>query len=448
VTTRAAQIACPNCRSPLQAPLTQLIDVRSDPAAKTRLLSGSLNFVRCPVCGYQGQLATPLVYHDPDKELLLTYMPVELSLPKDDQERLLGRLINQSIDRLPAEQRKGYLLRPQAVLTMQGLVERVLEADGITREQLDAQRAKLRLFEELLRIPPEQVAAFVAEHDAQLDAGFFQLASLSLGSTPDQRAREAGASRLDQAIQLTSYGKQLQAQEAELRSAAESLQRLGEGLTREKLLDLIAQAPNRERVRALVSLARPGLDYGFFQALSERIAAAKPPESERLTALRSQLLELTEEIDKAQQARVERAAALLESVMNAADLDQAVQAALPWIDELFLSILRANLRAAREASDEQAQARLQQIEDRINQAVLDSLPPGLRLAQRLLQAEDEAEAERLLDQSAAEVDEDTLNALLSASQRLEGQDEGGAADRLRRLHRLALRQSMRAKLGS
>lgn len=448
MTTRAAQIACPNCRSPLQAPLTQLIDVRSDPAAKTRLLSGSLNFVRCPVCGYQGQLATPLVYHDPDKELLLTYMPVELSLPKDDQERLLGRLINQSIDRLPAEQRKGYLLRPQAVLTMQGLVERVLEADGITREQLDAQRAKLRLFEELLRIPPEQVAAFVAEHDAQLDAGFFQLASLSLGSTPDQRAREAGASRLDQAIQLTSYGKQLQAQEAELRSAAESLQRLGEGLTREKLLDLIAQAPNRERVRALVSLARPGLDYGFFQALSERIAAAKPPESERLTALRSQLLELTEEIDKAQQARVERAAALLESVMNAADLDQAVQAALPWIDELFLSILRANLRAAREASDEQAQARLQQIEDRINQAVLDSLPPGLRLAQRLLQAEDEAEAERLLDQSAAEVDEDTLNALLSASQRLEGQDEGGAADRLRRLHRLALRQSMRAKLGS
>ncbi len=441
---RAAQVSCPNCRAPIQAALTQLVDVRSDPGAKSRLLSGSLNYVQCPVCGFQGQLATPLVYHDPDKELLLTFMPVELALPKDEQERALGRLINQAIERLPAEQRKGYLLQPQAVLTMQGLIERVLEADGITKEDLEAQRTKLRLFEELLRQPPEGVPAFVGQHDAQLDAGFFQLATISLQSTPDQRAREAVAERLDAALRLSSYGKRLQDRENELRAAAESLQQLGKGLTREKLLDLFIQAPGAERVQALVGLARPALDYGFFQVLSERIAAVEGEEAKRLTALRARLLELTEEIDRAQQARVEQAASLLENLLAAEDLAPAVQAALPMVDELFLSILQANLRAAREAGNSQALDRLKAIEEAINRAIMESLPPGLQLAQRVLQTSDEEEAQRILQEG--QLDEDTLSALISAAQRLESQQDTQGAERLRRLHRFAVRQSMRAKL--
>ena len=44
------------------------------------------------------------------------------------------------IQALPAEQRKAYLLQPQAVLTLQGMVERILQADGITREQLKGKR--------------------------------------------------------------------------------------------------------------------------------------------------------------------------------------------------------------------------------------------------------------------------------------------------------------------
>jgi uncharacterized membrane protein len=222
---------------------------------------------------------------------------------------------------------------------------------------------------------------------------------------------------------------------------------LGEGVTREKLLELFVQAPDAERVRALVSLARPGLDYGFFQALSERISSAKEAEAQRLTDLRSQLLELTEVIDQAQQERVGRAAGLLESLLDAQDLGTAVQAALPLIDELFLSILQANLRAARESADQPAFDRLKRIEDMINQAILASMPPGLRVAQQVLQFPDD-EAQRFLEQSRAEIDEDTLTALLSAAQRLESQEQAELAERLRRLHRYALRLSMRSKLGA
>src|SRR5574341_2217194 len=128
------RINCPNCRQPIVADIEQLFDVGEDPAAKQRLLSGTTNVVRCPHCGFQGNLATPLVYHDPDKELLLTFFPPEVNLPRDEQERLIGASINQVVNRLPQEKRKGYLLRPQAMLTLQGMIERILEADGITRE--------------------------------------------------------------------------------------------------------------------------------------------------------------------------------------------------------------------------------------------------------------------------------------------------------------------------
>ena len=124
------QVRCPNCKAPVQAAIEQLIDVSEDPSAKARLLSGSLNAIRCPSCRYEGALASPLVYHDPAKELLLTYVSMELGLKKDHQERLLGQLINQAVNRLPPEQRKAYILQPQAMLTLQGMTERILAADA------------------------------------------------------------------------------------------------------------------------------------------------------------------------------------------------------------------------------------------------------------------------------------------------------------------------------
>ncbi|MFL7890904.1 MAG: CpXC domain-containing protein, partial [Anaerolineales bacterium] len=60
------QINCPNCKQPIIADVQQLFDVAQDPEAKSRLLSGMSNFIQCQVCGYQGNLATPIVYHDPD----------------------------------------------------------------------------------------------------------------------------------------------------------------------------------------------------------------------------------------------------------------------------------------------------------------------------------------------------------------------------------------------
>jgi hypothetical protein len=445
MTQTISQISCPNCKNPIQAKIEQLVDIGQDPGAKARLLSGSLNLARCQVCGYQGQIASPIVYHDPEKELLLTYIPVEIGMPKDEQEQLIGRLINKAIQGLDADQRKGYLFQPQAVLTMQGLIDRILEADGITKEQIESQREKLRLFEKLLTTPEENLAAFAHEHDGELDAAFFQLATLSLRTTSDQRAQEIANRRIEKVLEHTSFGKQILAQEAEFRAAAESIQEAGESITHEKLLEIFIAAPNEERVNALVQLTRPALDYTFFQQLTEHIEKAEDTEKERLTSLRKQILEITQEIDKQQEARAAEAAALLRMLLEADDLDQAITQALPMVDELFLSILQANIRAAQERKDEASVQRLREVDHRLREIIRDSLPPGLQLAQKILELQDMEEIQAILEENVEHIDQDMLGVLMSTSQRLETSGNVEGAERIREVYRRALRQSMKSK---
>jgi hypothetical protein len=443
------QITCPNCGSPIQANIRQLIDVGQDPSAKAKLLSGTLNRIRCGVCGFEGNLATPLVYHDPENELLLTFMPVEVNIDKQEQERIIGNMINHIMENLPPEERKAYLLQPQAVLTMQGLIERVLETEGVTKEDIEAQRNKMRLFEDLLRTKEEQLEPFINEHDDELDSTFFQLASLALQATPDQNARSAATKRLEKAIELSSFGKQLQTQEEELKKATESLRAIADdGLTREALLDLFVDAPNDERVVALVNLTRPALDYNFFQLLTDKIEAADGDEETRLSHLREKILEITQEIDQIQQAQAERAASLLKTLMEAGDLDAAIQQALPLIDDLFLGTLQANLRVAEERDDQETLSRLREIEARIQALIQQSLPQSLQLAQKLLEAEDDETAENLLMEQQELIDEDLLNTLMGAVQQLGEAGQEEAANRLKKMHKIALKLSMKAKMGN
>src|SRR5258706_13588027 len=100
-------IACPRCKQMISASVEQRFDATYEPASKQRLLSGQSNYARCPYCGYEGRLTTPIVYHDHEKEWLLTFSPAELSPPLNEQERLIGPLIKQVMDRLPSEERKA-----------------------------------------------------------------------------------------------------------------------------------------------------------------------------------------------------------------------------------------------------------------------------------------------------------------------------------------------------
>jgi hypothetical protein len=410
-------INCPRCQSPILARIEQVVDVGRDPGAKSRLLQGRLNVAQCSQCGFASALATPLVYHDPVKELFLTHVPAELRMSLPEQEQVLGKLTQQVVQSLAPELRKGYLLRPQTMLTMQGLVERVLEADGITKEMLEKQRAKSLLVQQIIEAEPDARRTMIREHDADIDGSAFTLIN-AYGQAAAASNNNELAEKILQArsalMEHSTAGKRLLSQRAEMEKAAEDLKALGDQFGMDRLIQLVAAAPSLDRVTALSSFAWQLMDYTFFQTLTEKVNAAAGAEKERLTAIRDRALEDVAHQQQAVQAEMNNAAGLLKSILEAPDPDQAIEQYLPDFDDVFFAMLEANLESARRNKQSEGLLRLEEIQKKIMAALENSLPKEIRFVRDLLEQKTDEEMEALLESRAAEVN-DTLLAALKAT---------------------------------
>ncbi len=349
------QISCPRCRQMIPANVEQLFDVTHDPQSKQRLMSGQSNYARCPHCGYEGRLATPIVYHDNEKELLLTYFPAELGLPLNEQEKMIGPLIKQIVDRLPSEKRKGYLFSPQANLTYESMMETILGKDGITPEMLKSQQERVQFMEKLMQVTSKDVRLeLIKQNEKIIDEQFFALFS-RIAQNAMQSGQEPIARALieiqTQLLEETAYGRQLKESVAEMEAAQQVLQEAGQSLNREKLLDFVIEAPSDARIRAYVSMARAGMDYIFFQNLTDRIEKATPEEKTKLEGIREKLLFFTNEVDKQMEARLKQAQKFVETLLEQPDIEKATQANLDNFSQDAVEVVNQMLRQASEAND-------------------------------------------------------------------------------------------------
>ncbi len=441
---------CPRCKTPLVVDVEQLFDLSTDPQAKNKLLSGTANLISCKNCGYQGMMSTPLVYHDPGKELLLTYFPPELGLPVNEQERLIGPLITQVVNRLPAEKRKAYLLRPQSMFTMQTMIEKVLEADGITKEMLDAQQKRLALLQRLLSTrEAADRSTIIQQEEAIIDESMFTILS-RLGESAlaqgDQQLARGLAALQQELLNQTKIGQELKNQSKEAEAALKSLQEASEsGLTREKLLELLIEAPSETRLSTLVSLARSGLDYTFFQILSDRINAAPDDSKPKLVELRDKLLKLTGEIDKATQRQQAEARQLLEKILAAPDISQAAMENMESFNDFFMDILQSEVQAARQKGDLERIGKLQKIVSVVEEA--SAPPPELELVDKLVAAADDSARRKLLEENAAMVTPEFIDLLNNLMVQSETQAQlKDAKEQIQQAYSSALRYSMEANL--
>ena len=439
------RVNCPRCRTPIQADVEQLFDLNIDPQAKQRLLSGGVNVVNCPTCGYTGNVSVPIVYHDPDKELLLTFFPPDMGTPVNEQERMIGPLINRVVDRLPAEKRKAYLLRPQAMLTFQTMIDRILEADGITKEMIEEQEQRLNLLRRLLSTStPEAREEIIRQEESIIDEGFFmmlaQLAEVSM-QQGEQRTAQALAGLQAELLEHTSLGRELKERSDETQAAVRSLQEAQEkGLTREKLLDLLVEAPTETRLVALVGLARTGLDYQFFQILSLRIEQATGEEKTHLLTLREKLLDLTRQIDEEIQKQMDEAAKLLETILNAPDIEKATMEHMAEFNDAFVNVIKSELQDAQQRQDGDRFGKLQKIIRILQQA---STPPEVELVEQLIGAADEEGRRQILEANSEMVTSEFLQLLnqLAVQSETEGQP-AEVVNALQTAYKSAMRFSM------
>jgi hypothetical protein len=433
-TYQTAPVNCPNCGNRFVTPVLSVIDVGRNRDLKTLLLSGQLNIAVCPQCGHAGMLSVPLVYHDPEKELLFTFAPAEAEVGQPDRERVIGSLTNQVISALPPEQRKGYLLQPRTFLRLNGMIEAILEADGITPEMLEAQRAKAALLERLLRATSDEARqAIVRENDGQIDYEFFQLLTLNIELAQSEGQDETAGQLLalrGQLLDWTTHGQGVAAREEALRS-------LGDEVTREELLDKIVEAAlagEEAKVETMAAVARPVIDYIFYQQLTARIEAAEGAgDSDRagkLRALRETILDLTAQIDAELQQATEQASQDLQEILASDDLEQAIRDKPGRIDEFFLNALATNLAAAEQAGRTDDVQKLQQVSDAIMKLIQESQPPEVQLINQLLAAEYPTGSQALLEEKRDLVNSDLLELMRVMAEDLSESDRGELSQRL------------------
>ena len=380
-------------------------------------------------------LSTPLVYHDPDKELLFTYVPAELGLPENEQQRIIGDLTNRVMSSLPSEQRKGYLLRPQSFLRIEGMVEAVLEADGITPDMLKAQQDKANLLERLLHATSDESRRMIArENDEQLDYEFFQILTLNIELAQASAQEEAKNQLLElrqQLLEWTTAGREVAARE-------DAIRELGYEVTREGLLEKLVRAfkaGESAKVDTMIAYGRSAIDYVFYQQLTARIEAEEekdnPSEADKLKELRERVLDVTAQVDTEMQRATEHASKLLQQILASDDLEESARAHLDQIDELALNALALNLQAAQQAGRTDEAQRLQRLGDILMKLIQESQPPEIQFINSLLTSDYPVGTMEILEENREQVNERMLELMRLVEDDLK---QGG---RVELAHRLA-----------
>ncbi len=156
-------------------------------------------------------------------------------------------------------------------------------------------------------------------------------------------------------------------------------------------------------------------------------------ERERLTELRTQLLELTAAIDQQTQAVLKRATDTLRLIAGSEDIEAAIRPRLEMIDDTFLAVLQANIQASEQAQDLETAARLKLILQKTLEVIRDSAPPEIRFINDLMSTGDDQEARALIDEQVEQFGRELLDVMEAVAQDLDENNQSGSARRLRAL---------------
>lgn len=400
------QIQCPQCGTNYVAEIHQVIDARQNPELKQQLLSGQLNLAVCPNCGAGGQVSTVLVYHDPEHELFMVYVPPELNLNQVQREQIIGQLSQQVMNNTPPEQRRAYLFQPQMILNMQTFLEKVLETEGITPEMIARQREQAELLQTLARADKDVADHLIKERVGEIDETFFAMLQSYIDAASqmnDERQLLPLVNLRARLMTETPAGRRLEKRQVALHKFNQDARKQGQ-LTPELLLKhVLANQEDEDVVNSLVLAGQAALSYEFFQLLTDEIEeqerAGNQDAARRLSEIRSNLLQLYDAMQQQSQQMLETADNTLQTILSAPDREAAIQENLDQIDDAFMYVLSARTAEAEEKGRTAEVQALNEVYDLILKQAEGELPPEIQLLNQLVRAETKAEQEQLLEEN-------------------------------------------------
>jgi hypothetical protein len=398
----------------------QVLDVGKQPEIKTALLSGRI----------QG-LTAPFMYHDPAKEIAFVLMPMEMNLRDMDQQRIIGQMTQSVMRGLPEGGSRAYLLQPKTFFTFQSLVEAILEKDGVSKEMLDAQRAKSELLRDWMRMTDENtIRESVRKNADKVDSVVFEMLSLNIEAAM-QGGREVAMKQLtlieNILLEETEYGKRMSVRSA----AIEAVQKTP---TRENLLDQLLGTDDAELKEMLVTIGRQLLDYQFFQLLSGRIdAQSNPEEKNKLIATRKEIQDARMRAENAQRDFMRSKAELINKILSSEKPLETAKEHAEEIDETFLAVLQANIQSAQQQGQRPELLKAFEAVYQIAMQIMNERQPiEVQIISALLQANYPDETKTILEQLRDEMGlDDRFCAVIGQmAEQMAGQDRTDASARL------------------
>ncbi len=399
------QITCPACQTPYAADVHQIVDVGQNPELKEALIAGYLNVAQCPACGAVTQISGPLLYHDPDHELFMVHVPVEMGLPLQEQEQLIGQMVQRAMDNLPPAERRGYMFQPETIFSMQTFMEMVFATEGITPEMIARQRDQSELLQKMVDADKDTQIQLVNDNQEMIDETFFAML---------RAMREAADGSSDEAVSLkltnlqarlmrgTEVGRRLEKQQRALHEFSQDV-RKADGLTPELLLKhVLANRGDDSIIAALIVAGQPAFNYQFFLLLSERIEKRQKSgiDATELLALRETLLNIQNEMEERSKEELEKAQQTLQSIVDAQDKVAAVRSKFAQIDNTVLYLLAASIQQAEDQGDAERIIVLQEVQTIIANQMEQQAPPEIRLVNRLVRSDSFEEQQQILDEGS------------------------------------------------
>lgn len=118
-------VKCPKCGQMSDVTVWSSVTVKDGPDLKTDLLSGRLNMFHCPSCSQVGLMPHPMLYHDEDKKLMISFSPTNDAVLK---QQMFENVEKSSRESGELEKLAGYNLR--FVADYNELLEKVLIFDN------------------------------------------------------------------------------------------------------------------------------------------------------------------------------------------------------------------------------------------------------------------------------------------------------------------------------
>jgi len=258
---------------------------------------------------------------------------------------------------------------------MESLFDAILEADGISKEMLEEQRARVKLLDTLREAMEDDQALdeLVQEHREELNYEFFLLLSGLIDA--DQETGEA-----EKAEALRDLREKL------LERVSPTMPGVApEDASYEDIIEMLQGVEPGAAWRSAIALNRSRLDYGFFQALTAKIEAAGDQDAvEKLTELRQRILTEIDALNRMTREAQDSASLLIMELSEAEDLEAAVREHRDDISDVFVSVLTRYQEAARVQGDAVRAEKLGRILEKVIDVLEEDLEPEVRLIHKLL----------------------------------------------------------------